>query len=137
VIRRLPAFVAAAAALAAARAWIVLVPGSAVRWASSARDVSAIAPTSGGARLVDAVARAVAAVGSQPIVRATCLEQGIALVLLLSIARIPARLVVGVSRDGVLRAHAWVESGGVIVLGGAPAPEFAPLPPPSPTSCPG
>ena len=26
---------------------------------------------------------------------------------------------------------------GVIVLGGTSAPEFAPLPPPSPTSCPG
>jgi hypothetical protein len=108
-----------------------------VRWASSPHRNRVTGPTAAVERTRGALARAVAAIGSQPMVRATCLEQGIALVLLLSILRVPARLVVGVSRDGVLRAHAWVACGGVIVLGGTPAPEFAPLPPPSPTSCPG
>jgi hypothetical protein len=113
------------------------VPGSAVRWASSARDERFASAASGQARRRDALAAAVAAVGSRAIVRTTCLEQGLALVLLLSIVRVPARLVVGVSRDGVLRAHAWVESGGAIVLGARDAGGCAPLPPPSPTSCPG
>ena len=48
--------------------------------------------------------------------------------MLLSIARIPAHLVVGVTRaESALRAHAWVECGGVVVLGGAQSHGFTPL----------
>lgn len=127
----------AAAALAVARLWIALMPGRAIRWASSANRDSRAEPPRDGVRLRDDLARAVAAVAARPVVRATCLEQGLALVLLLSIVRVPAQLIVGVSRDGMLRAHAWVESGSAIVLGAPAAGGFARLPPPSPTSCPG
>ena len=72
--------------------------------------------------------RAVLAVGVRPPFSATCLEQGVALVMLLTIARIPAHLVVGVSRqEPTLRAHAWVECDGVVVLGGAQAQGLTPL----------
>ena len=47
--------------------------------------------------------------------------------MLLTIARVPAHLVVGVSRAPGLRAHAWVESGGRVVLGGAQAQGLTPL----------
>jgi len=43
----------------------------------------------------------------------------------------PARVRLGVARrpGGALAAHAWVESDGRIVVGGAERPEFSPLPP--------
>jgi hypothetical protein len=75
------------------------------------------------------LARAISILGMRTPFRASCLVQGLALVMLLAIVRIPARLVVGVSTPDRkdLRAHAWVECGGKIVLGGALAPEFLPL----------
>jgi hypothetical protein len=58
--------------------------------------------------------------------------------------RIPAHLVVGVSRpkqlESPLRAHAWVESRGGVLIGDLRSREFAPILPPSRTtdpSCPG
>jgi hypothetical protein len=60
---------------------------------------------------------------------ASCLEQGLALVMLLAVSRVPARLVIGVSRPGsMFAAHAWVECGGRVVLGAAQAADFVPLP---------
>jgi Transglutaminase-like superfamily len=83
---------------------------------------------------MDATCRAVAGVGAR--LHATCLEQAAALVMLLAIARIPARLVIGVGRDAAaLRAHAWVESGGRVVLGAAEAPDFVPFPSVYPSPC--
>ena len=43
----------------------------------------------------------------------------------------PAKVRLGVARrpGGALAAHAWVESDGRIVVGGAERPEFSPLPP--------
>src|SRR5881296_1041372 len=43
----------------------------------------------------------------------------------------PAKVRLGVPRrpGGALAAHAWVESDGRIVVGGAERPEFSPLPP--------
>jgi hypothetical protein len=74
------------------------------------------------------LSRAVSALSVRAPFSATCLEQSIALVLLLSVARIPAQLVVGVSRaDPILRAHAWVECGGAVVLGAAQAQGLTPL----------
>jgi Transglutaminase-like superfamily len=71
---------------------------------------------------------AVTVIGARPPFSATCLEQGVALVMLLTIARIPAKLVVGVTRaESAFRAHAWVECGGVVVLGGAQSQGFTPL----------
>ena len=59
------------------------------------------------------------AIGRRAPFSATCLEQSLALVMLLAIARVPAHLVVGVSRAApALRAHAWVECGGAVVHGG-------------------
>jgi hypothetical protein len=78
---------------------------------------------------------ALSAIGRRAPFSATCLEQGVALVMLLSLARIPAHLVVGVSRsDATLRAHAWVECGGAMVLGGAQAQGLTPLLDTSPSS---
>jgi hypothetical protein len=96
-------------------------------------------------RITD-LSRAVSALGARAPFSATCLEQSLALVMLLSIARVPAHLVVGVGRaESTFRAHAWVECGGAVVLGAAQARGLTPLPrtpaPESPStvlsSCPG
>ena len=126
--RRLGRATAAACAIAVARAWLRIAPGGAVRWASGRASLhanaSACAPSRG-----DAIARAVAGAAARLPWQASCLEQGIALVLLLAIVRQPARLVVGVIReDASIRAHAWVESDGRVVLGAAGEQAFAPLP---------
>ena len=120
------ALCAAASALLVARVCLLLAPGSAVRIVSrvNARpDPRPVNPT----RLRD-LCWAVTAIAARPAFSATCLEQGIALIILLTFARIPANLVVGVSRaESTLRAHAWVECGGVVILGGAHSPGFTPL----------
>jgi hypothetical protein len=61
--------------------------------------------------------------------------------MLLTVARIPSRLVVGVSRRDAFRAHAWVESLGEVVLGDRQRGGFVPIVPaphstPAPTTCP-
>ena len=89
---------------------------------------------------------ALSAIAGRAPFSATCLEQGLALVILLTLGRIPAHLVLGVSRTPpALRAHAWVECEGAIVHGGAEARGFAALLSPTPpassspvvSSCPG
>jgi hypothetical protein len=81
---------------------------------------------------VDSTARAVAAVSARPLLRASCLEQGLALTMWLAAAHIPARVVLGVRRSQSLRsglsAHAWVEHDGRIVLGAVQAVGLTPLP---------
>ncbi|HET7221131.1 MAG TPA: lasso peptide biosynthesis B2 protein [Vicinamibacterales bacterium] len=119
----------AAAAITIAKLWLWIAPGGAVRWATqrSAGESSAAAR---------AAAHAITALGSRFPLRASCLQQGLALVMWLSVARIPSRLVVGVARPerGVaggavhLHAHAWVECGSDVILGAARAAEFSPLP---------
>jgi hypothetical protein len=48
--------------------------------------------------------------------------------MLLTVARIRARVIIGVDRSAAgLTAHAWVESDGRILLGGAHAKGFTPL----------
>jgi len=84
------------------------------------------------AQLADArirdLSRAVIAVGARSPLSATCLELSLALVMLLALARIPAHLLVGVARlESSVRAHAWVECGGRVILGGAQAAAFVPL----------
>ena len=109
---------------ALAIAWICLrcAPGRFVRWATADR-----VERSRQRRTPDALARAVVSVGSR--LQASCLEQGLALVMLLSVSRVPARLVIGVSRPGsTFSAHAWVECRGRVVLGAAQAADFVPLP---------
>jgi hypothetical protein len=57
--------------------------------------------------------------------RATCLTQAIAAAILLGRRGVPASIRFGVARDGGGKfiAHAWVESGGRIVLGGVTSPQ--------------
>ena len=112
----------AAAALLAARVWLRLAPGQAVRWASRR---TAVASVPSPAR-EDRTASAIVAVSVRGPVTFTCLEQGLALVSLLAMQRMPARLVIGVSRTP-LRAHAWVEGDGCVLLGGTQAHDMTPL----------
>jgi Transglutaminase-like superfamily len=119
---------AAACALVVSQVWLRIAPGAAVRWAS--QDTQSRA---GGAvrrsRAAESMPRAIASVAARLPWQASCLEQGLALVALLSIARAPARLVLGVIRqDSSIRAHAWVESAGHVIFGAAQAPAFSPLP---------
>lgn len=81
-------------------------------------------PSARAARSVPAerVAWAVAA-ASRFVPGATCLTQALAARLLLAWLGHPALVRIGVARDagGSIAAHAWVESGGAVVLGGTPA----------------
>jgi hypothetical protein len=152
-VTRVAALCAAASALLAARVCLALAPGRIVRITAHAhyprdlrpvkknpRDPRPVNPT----RIRD-LCWAITAIAARTAFSATCLEQAVALVMLLTIARIPANLVVGVARaESAVRAHAWVESGGVVVLGGTQSQGFTPLlrvgsSPPSgiSASCPG
>jgi hypothetical protein len=61
---------------------------------------------------------------------ATCLVQALAARVLLGQRGLPARVRIGVGRaeDAALRGHAWVESGGVIVVGGGEGSRYTVLP---------
>jgi hypothetical protein len=112
----------AAIALLAAHIWLRVAPGRSIRWAS-ADDLR----PSARARTCDPLVRAVASIGAR--LDASCLEQGLALVMLCRAASVPARLVIGVSRPGqTFAAHAWVECGSRVVLGAPQAADFVPLP---------
>lgn len=56
---------------------------------------------------------------------ATCLTQALAVQVLLRMRRIPGQLHIGVARDreNQFVAHAWVESGDQIVIGGDQSPD--------------
>ncbi len=71
-------------------------------------------------------------VASRYVPKATCLTQALAAQVLLSRRGYPVRLRLGVAKGeaGQLRAHAWVESQGRIMIGGLEAlSHFTPLPP--------
>lgn len=76
------------------------------------------------ARLVAAVEHA-----GRRVPNATCLTQAVAAKLLLRHFGYPGRLCVGVARDagGSYRAHAWLEDGGRILIGGAESRAYARL----------
>jgi hypothetical protein len=80
---------------------------------------------------VDEVVRAVVrAAGGVP--RATCLTRAIVASVMLGRRGMPASIRFGVARDvaGKFIAHAWVESGGRIVIGGSTSPRrYASFPP--------
>ena len=65
---------------------------------------------------------------------ATCLTQALAARMLLTRSGFASELMFGVARtaEGELRAHARLESDGVIVLGGAESGEYTPLAPVKP-----
>ncbi|SRR6266545_852444 len=75
-------------------------------------------------RIAWAVTRA-----SRSVPGATCLTQALAAKVLLERRGHPTRVRVGISRSegALLLAHAWVESGGSIVLGGADLTRYTPL----------
>lgn len=88
------------------------------------RATAADAPTAGRiAWAVSATARRVPA--------ASCLTQALAAMILLARHGYPATLRVGVARgeQGQLRAHAWVDSDGRTLIGGAESDAFTAFPP--------
>jgi hypothetical protein len=116
---------AAAVAITVSKVWLRVGAGPAVRWSMRGAR-AAIGPTIASPRYD--FARAVAAVGARWPFNATCLEQGIALVLLLKWSGVPARLTIGVARSGAaLNGHACVESRGRVLLGGAQMEGLLPL----------
>jgi transglutaminase-like putative cysteine protease len=128
-VTRVLALAAATAALVIARASLRVAPGHAIRWASTG---GTIAPR--WLSTIDPLARAVASIGAR--MHASCLEQALALVILLAAAGVSGRLVIGVSNPGsIFSAHAWVEYRGRIVLGAAQAVDFVPLPSAAPPPC--
>ena len=117
-----PALGVSAVAVLMARTCVRVAPGPAIRWASAAPRAGVASRAA-----IDAFSCAVPTVGR--LCGATCLEQSLALTFVLTAFRVPARLVIGVDRSAdVLTAHAWVESGGRAVLGGAEASKYASLP---------
>lgn len=68
---------------------------------------------------------AVRAAARRTLGKRPCLPSALTLVLFLRKDGIPAELRIGVERrpTATLSAHAWVESGGVVVFGGAISPE--------------
>jgi hypothetical protein len=58
-------------------------------------------------------------VASHYVPRATCLAQGVAAQILLSRYGYASRLHIGVALENRFEAHAWVESNGLVVVGGA------------------
>jgi hypothetical protein len=61
-------------------------------------------------------------VASRYVPRATCLTQALAAQALLGFGGIPASVQIGVAKEmGNFEAHAWLESGGKILMGGAEA----------------
>lgn len=78
--------------------------------------------------LPERVARAVTRT-SRVVPGATCLTQALAVQVLLERHGLPTRLHIGVIRDGreTMRAHAWLDTQGMTVIGGAPSGQWTPL----------
>jgi hypothetical protein len=78
--------------------------------------------------LADRVARGVTQAG-RVVPGATCLIRALAVQVLLERHGFPARLHIGVVRDGrqAVRGHAWVETGGKVVMGGPDLSTYVPL----------
>jgi Transglutaminase-like superfamily len=69
-------------------------------------------------------------VASRYIPRATCLTQALAAQILFGLDGIPASVRIGVAKEkaGDFQAHAWLESGGKILIGGIDADQrYTPL----------
>lgn len=80
-------------------------------------------------RSANQIVWSVAAV-SRLVPRATCLTQALAAHVLLARQGYSSRVRVGVgrARQGELKAHAWLEHGGEVVIGGAGMTGLTPLP---------
>ncbi|HXW08440.1 MAG TPA: lasso peptide biosynthesis B2 protein [Vicinamibacterales bacterium] len=134
-IARVWLYVQALFSLVLARALLRLARRASIRWATTRAGGRVTADAAGvDTRVVaSALAGAVAGVAPRRFVNATCLEQALGLVCLLALRRRPGGLAIGVRREhGSLRAHAWVECHGEVVLGGGPLlGRLARLPPAS------
>jgi len=111
--------------LSVARATLVLLPLPVLRRALRVafRRVGAAAITPG------QIAWAVEAVSRRLPWRSSCLVQALAAEALLNRYGCPARLHIGVSKetDRTLLAHAWVESGDLVVVGAGDLTRYAAL----------
>jgi hypothetical protein len=109
----------AAALVALMRAALSVMPFESVR-----RLASRLGRMPAGAADADRVAWAVRAAGRR---LGTCLPQALAAQVMLARRGKAPVLRIGVARDnGAVAAHAWVEVGGRVVVGGTAAP-YAPL----------
>jgi len=78
--------------------------------------------------LIERFAWLTAVAGRYGPIQATCLKQALVLSVLLEWRDIPTRLRIGVSRqEGSLKAHAWLEQNGRIILGLQGCDGFEPL----------
>lgn len=130
LVREAAARSQAVAAILGARLLLVVARRRALRWATT-RERAHRGPNRTGAIGGDGLSVAVSAIAHVGgVVRASCLEQALALVLVMAAWARRGRLVIGVRRAGpLLEAHAWVECDGAIVLGGgAPLEGLARLP---------
>ena len=115
------------------RAWLLLGLIRAALWLLPFRVVHGLLlrpPLTAGWASIEQIGWAVA-VASVYIPFASCLPQALAAQALLLRHGYPADLRIGVARDqGRLEAHAWVESGGQIVIGGSTSSlaRYTPLP---------
>ncbi len=63
--------------------------------------------------------------GASRLMAGTCLDTAVASCLAARLFRVPVRLRIGVDHiPPDLRAHAWVECEGVVLVGGTPVPAF-------------
>lgn len=112
----LPLLIEAIAVLALVRLGLWVLPFKAV-----GRMTAKTIPRrrEGPAPAVQRVAQAIVR-GARVVPGATCLTQALAAEVLMRRAGCPAALRLGIARDpgGPLRAHAWLESDGVAVVGG-------------------
>lgn len=127
-LRRLRLLAAAWACLALARAALALLPFRVWRpWLAAAMAAHAPAPPDGATRSVVWAVRA----ASAAVPGSTCLTRALAAGWLLRRSG-GAQLIIGVATGGApptLEAHAWLERGGVVILGGeADVTRFARLP---------
>ena len=98
------------------RVALSIVPFRAVR--RTLRLCRPLAQRERGAASLEDIGTAVATAGRH-VPGSTCLTEALVGEILLSRRGFPARLRMGVAREaGELRAHAWVESKGTIVIGG-------------------
>lgn len=107
----------AALALGAVRAALWCVPYRTVqRWAGPANGAADVESRVAALQVAQAIARA----EKRMPWRSTCLVQALAAQWMLSRRRSQAWLRLGVAREGQndLRAHAWLESAGILVTGG-------------------
>ena len=104
--------------------WVLpfrLVHGAATRLARPSRSFATTTPA------VERVVWAVV-VGSRFVPHATCLTQALTAHVLLRRRGRPAELRLGVAPNGGgLEAHAWVESGGRVIIGDADVRRYAPI----------